>query len=122
VVTDPLPTQLDFIEGMTTVGALTYDAQAHRVQVDIGTLGPHQEVTITLRTRVNQSAQPPDLITNLAYVGDIPSNPVDVPIVPPGLPATGFGPGPRERWLWLELVGLSIAAGLGLWGWARRRL
>lgn len=125
LVTDPLPAQLDFVEGTPTAGTLTYDAEAHTVRIDIGTLAPHQAVTITLRARVNQLGQPPDSVTNLAYVGDTPSNPVDIVLVPPGLPGLGFGPGPRERWLLLGMAGLSIAAGitagLSLLLWARRR-
>jgi uncharacterized repeat protein (TIGR01451 family) len=121
-VTDPLPALLDFLGGATTAGTLSYDSATHTVLVDIGTLTPHQEVTITIRARVNQLGQPPDVITNLAYAGDNPSNPVDVPLVPAGLPQAGFGPGPRERGLMWGVVGLGLTAGLGLWQWMRRRL
>jgi uncharacterized repeat protein (TIGR01451 family) len=130
-VSDPLPAQLDFVDGTTTAGTLAYDPAARTVTVAIGALAPRQEVTITLRARVNALGQPPDTITNLALLNftgvsgqgaALQSNAALVQLVPGDLPATGFGPGPRE-WASL-LVPLSFAGlaalGLGLWVLRRR--
>jgi uncharacterized repeat protein (TIGR01451 family) len=129
-VGDPLPAQLDFVDGSTTAGTLSYDAGTRTATVLIGTLAPRQEVLITLRTRVNALGQPPDATTNLAFVsytalsGQVTtsaSSGAALQFVPSALPDSGFGPGPRE---WLSLiipVGLAGLTALGLVGWLRAR-
>ncbi len=129
-VSDPLPAQLDFVDGSTTAGTLTYDSTARTVAVVIGTLTARQEVTIVVRARVNELGQPPDQVTNLAFLSfangagqavTAQASAASVLFVPAGLPDTGYGPGPRE-WAWLGggagLLGLAV---FGVLRWARRR-
>lgn len=129
-VSDPLPTQLDFVDGSTTAGTLAYDSTARTVNVAIGTLAARQEVTIVVRARVNELGQPPDQVTNLAFLSfangagqavTAQASAAPVLFVPVNLPGTGYGPGPRE-WAWLAggagVLGLVVLGGLR---WARRR-
>jgi uncharacterized repeat protein (TIGR01451 family) len=123
-VSDPLPPQLDFVDGTTTAGALSYDAGTHTVTISLGVLAPGAEVTVVLRTRVNQFGQPPDTITNLAFAAPpstAQSNPASFQLVPGALPAAGYGPGPRERWLFV-VAGLLMVVLIGLgYRFGRRR-
>jgi uncharacterized repeat protein (TIGR01451 family) len=132
-VTDPLPAQLDFLDGTTTSGALTYDAAARAVVVVTAPLAARQEVVIVIQTRVNALGQPPDTTTNIATLSrtsaaglglTVQSDAALVQFVPASLPDTGYGPGPRERVLLAGAAGLAAAAVLGLslgWVWRRRR-
>lgn len=131
-VVDPLPAQLDFVDGATTAGTLVFDAGGRAVAVQIGVLAPRQEVTIVIRARVNALGQPPDSVTNLAGLVftnsagqsvSLQSNSAAVPLVPAAMPASGFGPGPRElAGLW-TLAALLVGAVLGgvAWAFGRRR-
>lgn len=131
-VTDPLPAQVNFISGVTTAGALTFEAATRTITVVIGQMDAHQQVTITIQTRVNANGQAPDVVINTAQltysnlVGQgfgAASNPASLRIIPSQLPPTGYGPGPRE---WAELwaaAGLALLIGLGgaVRVWSRRR-
>jgi uncharacterized repeat protein (TIGR01451 family) len=57
VVTDALPNFLDVVEATTDKGTLTLDGRT--VVVTIGEVHPGEVVTIRIRTRVNEQAQPP---------------------------------------------------------------
>ena len=132
-VADPLPAQLDFLDGTTTSGSLAYDAATRAVVVVTAPLAARQEVVIVIRTRVNTLGQSPDTTTNIATLSGtsaaglgltVQSDAALVQFVPASLPDTGYGPGPRERALLAGAAGLAVAAVLGLslgWVWRRRR-
>lgn len=132
-VTDPLPTQLDFLDGTTTSGSLAYDAAARAVVVVTAPLAARQEVVIVIRTRVNALGQPPDTTTNIAALSGTSaaglgltaqSDAASVQFVPASLPDTGYGPGPRERARLAGAAGLAVMAVLALglgWVWRRHR-
>ncbi len=117
VVTDTLSPLLDYLQAATTAGTLTYDPASRTLTVDIGSLAPGQEVTITVRARVNELGQPPDLIANTAFVSGVSgpqsSSVVTTQLIPDALPQAGEGPGPRE---WAGLIGFGALALLA--GWA----
>src|SRR6266536_2867248 len=57
VVRDEIPDYLDIIETTASRGAVSTEGRT--VIVNIGTITPDEQITITIRTRVNERAQPP---------------------------------------------------------------
>ncbi len=69
VVTDQIESYLDITGVTSTKGTVTWDNVSRLVTVDIGTLAPAEEVTITIATVVNETATPaPLLIENQAHL------------------------------------------------------
>lgn len=142
VVTDPLPDYLDLIEVTASRGDVATSGRT--VTVTIGTVGPDEEITIQIRTRVNDQAQPPagrnGTTLTTSSPGDDPANnfsevsfgivaqPTAAPTEPPTatpeppveLPRTGEGrpgsPAPLVAALGLLAIALSLLARR----WARR--
>jgi uncharacterized repeat protein (TIGR01451 family) len=119
-VSDSLPAQLDFISVTTTFGSCAYDAGAHAVNCNLGMLAPHQVVTITIQTRVNDKARPPETLRNLMRIGDSQAED-SVIIIPDEIPVTGKGPGLQELLVIAALATLAASFPLALWLWRRRR-
>ncbi len=118
-VTDPLPTQLDYLGGSATQGTVVYDAGAHTVNFTLGTLAANQVVNLVIQTRVNDTAQPGQAISNTAQVlegGAVhgTSNTVLINAVPGAMPGTGLPPEPSPV---PTIVLAVIAALLPLLGW-----
>jgi uncharacterized repeat protein (TIGR01451 family) len=121
IVTDPLPSLVDFIAATTTHGTFTYDAATHTLTFDLGTLAPGQVVAIHIVARVNAQAQAPDQFRNIGRLCHdnnqcVDSNPTTTTIIPSQLPGAGVGPGWRDL---APLMGLGLSllvSGLGL-GW-----
>jgi uncharacterized repeat protein (TIGR01451 family)/LPXTG-motif cell wall-anchored protein len=141
VVTDALPEYLDVLEVTATRGDVSTNGRT--VTVTIGAVEPGDEVTIRIRTRVNELAQPPGGRNGAALTtsspGDDPSNnfsevsfgivaqptavvpteqPTPTPEPPRELPRTGSG-GEGSALPALAALGL-LAVGLSLL--ARRRV
>lgn len=57
VVTDSLPDYLDLLDATASRGSLTVSGRT--VTVDIGSVAPGEQITIRIRARVNERAQPP---------------------------------------------------------------
>ena len=57
VVTDPIPDYMDVIEATTTRGNVS--SSGRTVIVNVGSVAPGEEVTIRIRVRINERAQPP---------------------------------------------------------------
>jgi uncharacterized repeat protein (TIGR01451 family) len=72
VVTDPLPDYLDVIEATTTRGNVS--SSGRTVIVDIGRVAPGEEITIRIRVRVNERAQPPEGRNGVTLVTSSPSD------------------------------------------------
>lgn len=72
VVTDPFPEYLDVIEAVTTRGNIS--SVGRTVIIDIGKLGAGETVTITIRVRVNELAQPPEGRNRVTLVTSSPSD------------------------------------------------
>jgi len=68
-VTDQIESYLDIIQVTASRGTVSWDNVSRLVTVDIGTLAPGEEVTITIETVVNETATPvPLLIENQAHL------------------------------------------------------
>jgi uncharacterized repeat protein (TIGR01451 family) len=115
-VRDALPAQVDYVSASAPVGNVTYDAGSRAVIFTLGTLAGNQQVTISVRARVNAAAPVPSSLLNQAVLtsgsGSIStqSNLTIVEVVPGQLPNTGQGPGPRE------IVTLAVAAAIACLG------
>lgn len=72
VVTDPFPEYLDVIEATTTKGNVS--SVGRTVIVDIGRLEAGEEVTIRIRVRVNELAQPPEGRNTVILVTSSPTD------------------------------------------------
>ncbi len=127
-VSDPLPAQIDFISVTTTFGSCAYNAGAHAVNCNLGMLAPQQVVTITIQTRVNDKARPPETLRNVALVeGDKPEGRYSaraedsVIVIPDEIPVTGKGPGLRELLVIAALALLAASLPFAVWSWRRRR-
>ncbi|MBK9711643.1 MAG: DUF11 domain-containing protein [Kouleothrix sp.] len=57
VVTDSLPDYLDLLDATASRGSLTVSGRT--VTVDIGSVAPGEQITLRIRARVNERAQPP---------------------------------------------------------------
>jgi uncharacterized repeat protein (TIGR01451 family) len=66
VVTDDIPDGLEIISVDSSQGTVAVSGQD--ITVDIGSLGPGASVTITIVTRITDSANVPVLFDNFAYV------------------------------------------------------
>ncbi|MBI3242893.1 MAG: DUF11 domain-containing protein [Chloroflexi bacterium] len=128
VVNDPIPVQLDFISVSATFGSCAFDSAARAVNCNLGQLAPLQVVTITIQTRVNNNARPPETVRNVVIVdADRPDRHYRgeasdaVTIVPDEIPVTGIGPGPLEMLTTVGLVILAALTPLAAWLFIRRR-
>jgi uncharacterized repeat protein (TIGR01451 family) len=118
-VRDTLPTQVDYVSASSPVGSVSYDAGTRSVIFTIGTLTGNQQVTISIRARVNAAAPVPSSLLNQAVLTSgsgtssqttTQSNLTVVEVVPGQLPNTGEGPGPRE------IVTMAVAAAVACLG------
>jgi uncharacterized repeat protein (TIGR01451 family) len=134
VVTDPIPNYLDVIEATTTSGDVSSNGRT--VIVTIGDVHAGDEVTIRIRVRVNERAEPPGGRNSVSLTtsspGDDPSNnssdatfnivgpatptvpaltpvltPVATPVTPAILPVTGTADDTSSRVSLLATLGLA---------------
>jgi uncharacterized repeat protein (TIGR01451 family) len=133
VVTDPIPDYLDVIEATTTRGDVS--SSGRTVIVTIGKVPAGDEVTIRIRVRVNERAEPPGGRNSVSLTtsspGDDPSNnssevsfniigpatptavlglvatPTAEPVVPAVLPITGAADDTSSRVSLLATLGLG---------------
>ncbi len=127
VVSDSLPAQVDFLSVSTTFGSCSFDSATRTVNCNLGQLAPQQVVTITINTRVNNNARPPETACNVMIVdADRPDRHYRgeasdcVILVPDEIPVTGIGPGPLEMLITVGLVILAALAPLAAWLFIRR--
>lgn len=73
VVSDPLPSGLDFVSG-SGPGGIAVTAAGRNVTANVGTLAPGQSVTLTVNAKVNQSAAPGALTNQACAVASNASN------------------------------------------------
>src|SRR3990172_3828644 len=122
VVVDPLPREVDYLGATTTQGPFFYDAGAHSVTFDLGTLAAGQTATLVIETRVNALGQPQTELRNTAVLWVSgsqrgASNTVVVQIIPAQIPETGITPD-SSRSLTLPLAVLAALLPLaGFWLW-----
>jgi uncharacterized repeat protein (TIGR01451 family) len=117
-VIDNLPADLQLISVSATAGEVFFYGQT--VEFNIETLNAGQVITITVVTRVRDTAVPPLVLRNLAIL-TVPGRPpitttTSVTVVG-GLPDTGESPYSALRF---GIVGLAII-GVGVWGLHRVR-
>jgi uncharacterized repeat protein (TIGR01451 family) len=115
VITDPLPTSLNFV---SAAGA-PFSISGGMVTFTLGTVNPGQVFTLTIVTRVNQSVVPPLDITNtgtLTWSGGVSRSSTTLHIRGGQLPSTGEHPddaaAPIGFWLGLCALGL-VMMGVG---------
>ena len=143
VVTDSLPDYLDLIEVTATRGDVATSGRT--VTVTIGAVEPDDEITIQIRTRVNEQALPPGgrngATLTTSSPGDDPANnfsevsfgivaqptavptelPTPTPEPPVELPRTGGDDGAGSPALLVAVLGLlAVALSLLVRRWARR--
>ncbi|AZS38893.1 MULTISPECIES: DUF7507 domain-containing protein [Microbacterium] len=76
VVSDPLPSGLDFVSGSGPAGTAV-TATGRTVTANLGALAPGQSVTLTVNAKVNQSAAPGALRNEACVVGSNASKACD---------------------------------------------
>jgi uncharacterized repeat protein (TIGR01451 family) len=118
-VTDAVPDFLDVIEATTTRGNVSSDGRT--VMISIGKIAPGEEVTITIRARVNERAQPPGgrnvAVVSTSSSGDNPNNNtsgVDIPIPAPPT-AQPLSPSPQPQPVRLPRTGAAAGATSAAW-------
>jgi len=132
VVTDPIPDYLDVIEATTTRGDVSSNGRT--VIVTIGKVPAGDEVTIHIRVRVNERAEPPGGRNSVSLTtsspGDDPSNnssdvtfniigpatptalvltptPTGTPVTPAILPTTGAADDTSSHALLFAALGMA---------------
>ncbi len=95
VLRNVLSAQLDYIGGFGSQGNVAYDSAIREVTANVGTLGTNESATITVTTRVNETATAGVAVDNAVFVygdgiGQVNSNVAGVQIIPAALPETGF--------------------------------
>jgi uncharacterized repeat protein (TIGR01451 family) len=70
VVTDPIPDYMDVIEATTTKGNVS--SEGRTVIVTIGPIAPGEEVSIRIRVRINERAQPPGARNTVSLTSSSP--------------------------------------------------
>lgn len=66
VVTDPVPTELEFLSASASQGSNSFDAGASAVTFNLGTMGPGQAASMTIQARIRPGVVPPLTIINTA--------------------------------------------------------
>ncbi len=118
ILSDPLSSFLENVSASSSQGTASYDAAAHKVMVQIGTLNPGQQVLVTIKARVKASlpVQTPVTLHNSAFVTFAEGNQRDsnrVQVIITGPPPPPEIPEPATV--------LLLAGGLaGLAGWVGR--
>ena len=95
VVTDILDARLDYVNAQATRGSVGYDASTRTVRVDVGDMAAGETIAITLSVRINNQAQAPDRIDNVADIiasntAGAQSTPASVQLIPNQIPTTGY--------------------------------
>jgi uncharacterized repeat protein (TIGR01451 family) len=124
VLVDQLPPQFDFMNATTTQGSFTFDAGSNTATFNLGTVAAGQSATMTIQARVNDKAQPGDVLRNVAVLnvdgrmrGQAEAS---VEVIPSTIPATGIGPGWRELAATSVLALLALLSPVAAWRLARR--
>jgi uncharacterized repeat protein (TIGR01451 family) len=122
---DPLPPELGFVSVSCTQGNAWFDGGPRVVNMNLGTLAAGQTVTCTLVTRVNDNAQPPNVIVNNATLlsggsAVVTTSDVVIQTVPGTLPQTGFPP-LSEIAPTLFIAALALVLPIIAWRLLRRR-
>jgi uncharacterized repeat protein (TIGR01451 family) len=95
VVGDALSPLVDYLSASVPRGSFSYDAGTRMWTLNLGAMGPEERLTLTITTRVNERAQPPNTLLNTAVLtsslGITQSNTTNTLIVPGELPGTGRG-------------------------------
>ncbi len=118
-LSDPLSVFLENVSAASSQGVVSYDAAAHKVTAQIGTLDPGKQVIVTIKARVKSlhPGETPVTFSNSAIVTFSEGNQRDSNRVQ----VTISGPPPPPEIPEPATV-LLVAGGLaGLAGWARRR-
>lgn len=93
VVGDALSPLVDYLSASVPRGSFSYDAGTRTWTLNLGAMGPNEQVTISITARVNERAQPPNSLLNTAVLtssmGVTQSNTTNTLIVPGQLPGTG---------------------------------
>jgi uncharacterized repeat protein (TIGR01451 family) len=93
VVGDALSPLVDYLSASVPRGSFSYDAGTRMWTLNLGAMGPEERLTLTITTRVNERAQPPNTLLNTAVLtsslGITQSNTTNTLIVPGELPGTG---------------------------------
>ena len=93
VVGDALSPLVDYLSASVPRGSFSYDASTRMWTLNLGAMGPEERLTLTITTRVNERAQPPNTLLNTAVLtsglGITQSNTTNTLIVPGELPGTG---------------------------------
>jgi uncharacterized repeat protein (TIGR01451 family) len=119
-VTDAVPDFLDVIEATTTRGNVSSNGRT--VMISIGRIAPGEDVTITIRARVNERAKPPGgrnvAVVSTSSSGDDPNNNtsgVDIPIPAPTPTAQPLSPSPLPQPVRLPRTGVAAGATSAAW-------
>jgi uncharacterized repeat protein (TIGR01451 family) len=117
-ITDQVEPYLDIVEVTASRGTVTWDNVTRLIVVDIGTLGPGEVVTITVRAVVNSNAAPPPVtIRNQAVLDYEQGEPIGSEIVTVLVPPRGPAEIP-EPGTWIPVLGgFAVLAG---YVWLRR--
>ncbi len=93
VVSDALSPLVDYLSADVSRGEFGFDPGAYTWTLSLGTMAPNERVTIVITVRVNERAQPPNVLLNTAVLtsgrGTTQSNTTNTLIVPKSLPETG---------------------------------
>ncbi|BCX04007.1 MAG: hypothetical protein KatS3mg053_1945 [Candidatus Roseilinea sp.] len=93
VVSDALSSLVDYLSASVPRGDFSFDPATHTWTLFLGTMAPNERITLTITTRVNARAQPPNSLLNTAVLtssqGVTQSNTTNTLIVPKSLPETG---------------------------------
>lgn len=93
IVSDALSPLVDYLGADVPRGDFGFDSASRVWTLNLGTLGPNERVTFSIRTRVGERAIPPDTLVNTAVLtsplGARQSNTTTTDIIPRQLPVTG---------------------------------
>jgi uncharacterized repeat protein (TIGR01451 family) len=120
-VVDDVPAELDIISTSSSSGTVTVSGQV--VTLNIGTMLPHETVTLTIVTRIRPDALGP-IIDNLAELQRFDGSLINTASAQVGmvssLPATGETKG-LAFWYWLLTFGILAVASLSIGRWWQLR-
>ncbi len=93
VVTDVLPTEVNYVDSDSTIGDTTYNADSNTLSASVGFLAPGQTATITIEVTIDASTEIGAIIRNIGTVasngGGDSSEEVRTTVIPGELPNTG---------------------------------
>ena len=95
IVTDTVPSQLDFLRANVSQGTSNYDAPSRVLTFNVGNIAPGVPVSLAFQATVNNSAQVTDTISNTAVMSVNGAQRATaaagaVQIIPAVFPVTGF--------------------------------